>query len=360
MLKTSPAVFAVGKNYQIMVEVQSEAMMGVKIGEKIYYDASNGIMNSLSQLHRVEVPMEVLDSAKAYTILIRPIEERKPYFPETKELLEFYFAFAPVPEKDICIYHISDAHNKIEWPVKAAKAFGHIDLLILNGDVIDHSGDPEKFSNIYEICAALTNGEIPVVFSRGNHDMRGRYAEKFADYTPSHLKNTYYTFRLGSIWGIILDCGEDKTDEHPEYGFTVACHDFRERQTEFLKSVVENAKNEYAAEGVKTRLVVSHSPFTQQFRVPFNIEENTYREWADILKVHIKPDLMICGHTHRYGIHYVGGEKDYLGQPCTMVIASEPQKERFIGGGFVIGEEQIKVVFTDSCGETISSTVLMK
>ena len=64
----------------------------------------------------------------------------------------------------------------------AAKAFGDIDFLILNGDILDHSGDPSKFANIYIICSEITGGNIPVVFSRGNHDLRGNYAEKFADY----------------------------------------------------------------------------------------------------------------------------------------------------------------------------------
>ena len=50
MLKTTPAVFAVGTDYQIMVEVQREALMSVRIGENTYYDESNGIMNSLSPL----------------------------------------------------------------------------------------------------------------------------------------------------------------------------------------------------------------------------------------------------------------------------------------------------------------------
>ena len=360
MLKTTPAVFAVGTDYQIMVEVQREALMSVRIGEKTYDDESNGIMNSLSPLHRVAVPMEVLDNAKEYTVCIRPITQRLPYYTQTEEIQEFSFSFRPVPQENIRAYHISDAHNQIEAPVKAAKTFGAIDLLILNGDVIDHSGDPEKFANIYEICAQLTAGSIPVIFSRGNHDMRGNFAEKFADYTPSQHRNTYYTFRLGSIWGILLDCGEDKDDTSIEYGFTVACHYFRQKQTEFLKEVIANAEKEYAAPGVKTRLVISHSPFTQRFCAPFDIEEDIYRQWATLLTESVHPDLMICGHSHVYGINPIGSENDHYGQPCPMVVGSEPQSERFIGCGFVINEDQIEVVFTDSQGNTILSEVLKK
>jgi len=360
MLKTAPAVFAVGTDYQIMVEIQGESLMCVIIGDKTYYDASNGIMNSLSPLHRVTVPMEVLDNAKEYTVCVRPIIARKPYFTETDEYVTFSFPFKPVPTKGIRAYHISDAHNQVELPVKAAKAFGNLDVLILNGDVIDHSGNPEKFANIYELCALLTGGTIPVIFSRGNHDMRGRFAEKFAEYTPNQYGNTYYTFRLGSIWGILLDCGEDKPDEHPAYGYTVACHAFRERQTDFLRAVIRNAHSEYEQDGVKTKLVIAHNPFTQQLESPFDIEADIYRQWASLLKERIKPDLMICGHTHKYGIHYAGGEYDHLGQPCTVVIASEPMQDRFIGCGFIVDDNQIEIVFTDSLGNTLSREVLTK
>lgn len=360
MLKTAPAVFAVGNCYQIMVEVMEESLFSVRIGDKTYYDESNGIMNSLSPLHRAEVPMEALNEAKEYTVCVRPLIERKPYFSETKEQVEFTFKFTPVPENNIRVYHLSDTHNQIENPVKAAKVFGDIDVLILNGDIIDHSGNPEKFSNIYEICSDITGGNVPVVFSRGNHDMRGNFAEKFADYTPSYQKKTYYTFKVGSIWGLLLDCGEDKPDTNAEYGYTVACHSFRERQTEYIKWLIENAEKEYAKPGIKTRLVIAHNPFTRIQEPPFNIEAEIYSEWASLLKEYVKPHLMIFGHTHKYKINHIGCEDDHLGQPCTAVVASEPQNDRFIGCGFVINDDEIEVVFTDSLGNTVLTETLKK
>lgn len=352
MLKLSPAVFTVGNSYQIMAKTEFEALVSIKINNKFYFDESNGIMNSRSPIHRVTVPMDELNNAKKYTLCIRPIKERLPYYTKTDTPLEYNFNFTPIPEDNIRIYHISDAHNRIEEPINAAKAFGKTDLLILNGDIIDHSGDPEKFTNIYSICSEITGGQIPVIFSRGNHDMRGNYAEKFAEYTPNYCGNTYYTFTIGNIWGIILDCGEDKDDSSIEYGFTVACHNFRERQTDFIKSVIKNAENEYSAPNIKTRLIISHNPFTQILPKPFDIEKDVYTEWALLLKENIKPDLMICGHTHECEINRVGCEKDNYGQPCTVVIGSKPEKDLFTGCGIIINKGKIKIVFTDSNGNT--------
>ena len=358
MLQTAPAVFAVEQNYQIMVATTKAALFSVRVGDEEYFDESNGIVRSLCDLHRVIVPMAALDAAKEYTVCVRPLIERKPYFTETEPLWEQSYRFDPVLLDKARIYHISDAHNRITQPVAAAKAFGEIDLLILNGDVIDHSGRPEKFDNVYEICAQLTGGNKPVIFSRGNHDMRGNYAEKFAEYTPSANGKTYYTFRLGSIWGIVLDCGEDKVDENAEYGHTVCCHQFRKRQTAFLRDVIANKEREYAADGVTRRLVISHVPFTTRFGAPFNIEEDVYAEWARLLCEEVGPDLMLCGHVHQIGVWKKGGEKDALGQPCDVIVGARPEKERWIGCGIALDGGSATVTFNDSNGDVLEKKTL--
>ena len=361
MMKTTPAVFAVADEYQIMVQIDDPVLFSVRVGDEEYFDESNGIMRSLSELHRVRVPMAELDRAKEYTVCIRPLLHRKPYFTTTAPLETFTFPFMPVPERNIRAYHISDAHNRIDGPVAAARAFGAFDFLILNGDIIDHSGDPSKFDNIYRICAELTGGSKPVVFSRGNHDMRGNYAEKFAEYTPNHNGNTYYTFRLGTIWGILMDCGEDKVDDCPEYGHTVACHAFRRRQTAFLKRVIADCKNEYEAEGVRTRLVISHVPFSYVHWAPFDIERDVYFEWCALLREYVKPDVMICGHMHDQQVWNPGWYNDHLGQPAPVVIGGNIKREDFsyfAGCGFIFNGSEVQAVFNDSTGTALNQIEL--
>lgn len=355
--KLDPAVFAVDKYYQIMMPCEKACLFFVKVGGKCYYDESNGIMRSRNEIHRVEVPVNELDEAKEYTVCIRPIIERKPYFTETEEILEKSYKFCPIPENCIRAYHISDAHNLVREPVKAAEAFGDIDFLILNGDVIEHSGDPSKFINIYEICSLLMKGEKPCIFSRGNHDLRGDFAEKFADYTPNCSGNTYYSFRLGNIWGILLDCGEDKSDDHEEYGFTVACHVFRERQTEFLKKIIGNKENEYEEKGIKHKLVISHNAFTHRYNPPFDIEQDIFAEWSELLRENVKPEVMICGHAHELNVYYPENTMwNTNGSICPVVIGSTVKKDDenyFAGCGYIFNEDGIKLIFTDSNGKIL-------
>ena len=355
---TCPIVYAVRDTYQIMVPVNCETVMWVKVGDRCFYDDSNGILRSAVTTHRMTVPMKLLDRERKYTVCYRIIHERKPYFTNSGDVMYYESEFRPVENKPVHIYHIADAHNNVERPVAAGSYFGDkLDLLVLNGDIPNHSGEIAFLTTIHEIASQLTHGEIPVVFSRGNHDTRGIHAEKIADHTPTDNGRSYYTFRVGHVWGIVLDCGEDKSDANAEYGNTICCEDFRRRETEYIKDIIERSRDEYEAEGVENRLVICHVPFTEKFRRPFDIEEDVYGEWSRLLKEHVKPQLMLCGHIHRAYVSRVGCEKDYQGQPCTVVVASHSQKiddtSRYYGGAVTLYPHSCNVKFNSNSGDVM-------
>ncbi len=363
VLKTAPAVFAVGKNYQITVPVSCETVMWVRVGEHCFYDDSNGILRSAKRIHKMTVPCEILDKAREYTICYRKIIKRKAYFSKTLGVKEEKFSFRPVGNERVVAYHVADAHNMIAEPVACAEKFraevGEIDFLILNGDVPEDSGRIKNFDTIYEIAALITKGEIPVVFSRGNHDTRGIYAEQIAEYTPCENGNSFFTFKMGSVWGVVLDCGEDKSDTNEEYGNMVACSSFRKRETEFLEELSKNDEFEFGAEGVEHKIVVAHNPFTRRYNPPFNIEEDTFTYWAQLLKEKIKPEIMLCGHIHEFSVDMPGCENDAFGQPCPVVVGSQVNKRKkvFEGSGFVFNKDNIEIIFNDA-NEIIEKHIL--
>lgn len=357
-----PGVFAVGNDYQIFMPFTVEAIVKVRVGDRIFYDECNGILRSNTRLHRVILPQSVLNEAKEYTVIYHTMIERKPYFPTMEPEVSLTFPFRPVKtEEELHIYHVADAHNLVAEPIAAGRYFGDdLDLLVLNGDIPDHSGRIENFNAIYEIASGITHGECPIVYSRGNHDNRGIHAEEMPFYTPTQNGKTYYTFRLGSLWGLILDCGEDKDDSHPEYGGTVCFHRFREAQTEYIKEVIRDAENEYAAEGVKYRWIISHAPFTYRYHPPFDIEEKIYREWSDLIRGNIHPTLMLYGHQHELKVCPVGGEYDTYGQGCTAIIGAKPiyqGEKNFFGCAITLKGETTEVVFNDSKEEIVEKCV---
>lgn len=357
-----PTVYAVADKYVIIVPVNEPCLMWVGIGENEYYDDSNGILRSGRLTHKMTVPMAELDAARSYTVRWRKMIERKPYRSEVGEIEEYTSAFRPIdPNKErINIYNIADAHNRVDGPINAGKYFERtgeeLDLLLLNGDIPNHSGDVAYFAAIHRIAAGVTGGEIPVVFARGNHDTRGVCAELIEDYTPTDNGVSYYTFRLGPVWGIVMDCAEDKPDDHVEYAHTICCEDFRRRETRWLEALCNAEKPEYSDGGIKYKIVVVHNPFTERRNPPFDIEEDTFAHWASLLRENVKPHLMICGHVHKCYVTYPGGERDAFGQPCPIVAASKLSKDDlsfFVGGAITLDGNMAYVRFTDNDGNIV-------
>ena len=354
VLQTYPSVFAVDREYQIMVPVSCEATMWVEVGDYTYYDETNGILRSKNMIHKVSVPSEVLDGAGEYTLCYRRILNRVPYWTESGEVERKHFHFRPLPEDGFRAYHVSDSHSMVAEPIAAAKLYaekyGALDLLILSGDIAEDSDNLDRFASIYMISGEITRGEIPAVFARGNHDMRGASAEYLTENTPNHLGRSYYTFRLGSLWGIVLDCAEDKPDESSEYGNTICAHAFRVRESKFIEEVIRDAGEEYLADGVTRRIVVVHAPFVEKRVPPFNIEEDTYTYWAKLLRENIRPHLMISGHKHKLIVSYPGDGLDAFGSPSPIIVAGVPEHKLslYTGAGYYFDEDGVSVVFCDN------------
>ncbi|MBQ6018974.1 MAG: metallophosphoesterase [Clostridia bacterium] len=343
----TPAVFAAGETYCIYARVRIACAFAVEVDGKRYYDHSNGVKRTATRIHCASVPRAALDRAKKYTVVIEPLILRLAYRSKFAEAQTFDFVFRPVPADDINIYHIADTHGRAGHAVLSAKNFGRrIDLLILNGDIVNSSERVSDFDTIYRLCDGITHGNIPVICSRGNHDLRGKAAEKMWEYMPSVNGKTYFSLRTGNIWALVLDCGEDKDDSHEEYGGANCCHDFRVEQTEYIKKVIAEAANEYEAAGVQYKFVIVHNPFTHVDKAPFDIEKELYDEWTALLREYIKPDLIFAGHYHRCFVSRPGDGFDSRGEPCPVIVGSMPDgNSSFTGCGVTLGGEEPEIGF---------------
>lgn len=352
-----PTVCAVGNEYQIIVPVKFNMLFSVIVGDKEYFNHSNGIKISTTKIQRVKIPMAELDREKKYTVVCRKMIKRLPYRSVTDdEETRIEYSFKPIEKtEDINIYQIADSHGYIDEAVGAAKSFKkEIDMLILNGDIANASDTFNHVITCYKIASKITEGTIPVIISRGNHDLRGKYAEVLVDHMPNMNGNSYYTFKVGCIWGILVDCGEDKNDEHEEYGRTICCHSYRHDITEYIKSTID--KQEYLDEDVKYRIVLSHVPFQHKNYAPFDIEEEIFTQWCRLLKESIKPDLMLSGHLHIAAVSDFGKQLDTYGQPCPVAIGSKLIKnkkgkcEEYTGLGVCLKDGYSEIHFTSNKG----------
>ncbi len=355
-LKYYPAVYAVGKDYQIAVYSDSELLVGIKVKNEVFYDHSNGVKRSLKKIHKITVPARFVDDEKGYEVCYRKVIERKGDYTETEEEKTVKFAFKPVPEDGkVRVYQIADAHQKEHYPVRSAGFFGtELDLLVINGDTFDYLNTEKDFEYLLSTISDVTTGGIPVIFAKGNHDNKGVYAEELCNYVGTDCGRSYFTVRLGGIWAMVLDCGENCADDTDFYGNTVCHHGFRKKQTEFIRSVIANAETEYAAAGVTTKLVISHSAFNNVRCKPFDIEVDIYREWVSLINRYVKPQLLLAGHLHVTEFCEPDNELNTLSLNCPFVIGANPvgwqtgKITDFIGTALTIERDKTEILFTDS------------
>ncbi len=361
---THPSVFAVCDEYQILVPTKCETTMWIDIKGECFFDHANGVLRSDTPIHKISVPMKLLDEAKEYTVCYRKMIKRKSYFSETQEVSRIVYPFFPLEKgkEAVRVYHVSDSHSRVGAAIESAMQNGkEIDLFVLDGDVAEDSNTIEKIVGIFEISGSITKGMIPCIYARGNHDLRGLCAEKLPLLTPNKNGKTYYTFRLGDVWGMVLDCGEDKNDDSEEYGNTVCCHTFRKEVTRFIEETV--AKGEYKDDSIKYRLVICHIPFTRiNYRNDglFNIENEIYNEWCRVMREDIKPDFILSGHVHVCEVVMPGDPMDNRGQTFPVILGGRPcavdGEDGFTGAYLTLENGIVGVKFTDNVGNEEKST----
>ena len=364
-LSCTPSVFVIGREYEILLILKAYGLCYIKVGDEIYYEENSGVLPSERRIVKIRLPQKSLDDAKGYTVVFRETEERKSYFSTFKPLQTQEFIFKPLEKtENIHIYHIADVHYRFEEAKKMARYFGEdTDLFVVNGDI----GEVETEENFLEVCelvGEISKGEIPVIFVRGNHDTRGRLAELYSKYFPVDGKKTYFSFELGCLNGVVLDCGEDKPDSNEEYDATKETpqeyrgtnrfHAYRQQQLRFLQTTDLETEN-------KITFAVSHiCPIkaTSSAGSVFDIERELYGKWnAELERIKIK--FMLCGHFHKAFILTQGDEQNLIDHTYPVVVGSAYTDDDLWGAAITLNKDKMEVYFTNVEKKIIQTYELM-
>ena len=291
-IKYKPAVYIVENEYQIVFGSNVEALAWVEVDNKRYYEDYAGYYNSTKKMHKVIVPMDVLDNAKEYTIGTQKLTYRGPFGGFKGREIEETYSFRPVDTSDgLNYYSISDVHMGLECSKEASDYNKDKELLILAGDTISMIDTYRDAAYTNKVAYELTKGEIPVIYARGNHELKGKYMEEFHDYVGANGEDFFYKFSFGNVYGLVLDIGEDHDDNYWEYYDTCDFNEYRNRQLELIRSELES--KEYL--NYDYRLVVCHIPIpfinARHNHVDFKKDVTTLLNQMDI-------DMVISGHQH--------------------------------------------------------------
>ena len=198
--------------------------------------------------------------------------------------------------------------SRVDWAA--------VPFVIFNGDMVNDFMDPDQpFTAFVDASVARFARRIPFVYVRGNHDVRGRYARRLADYFPTLDGKAYYSFDHGGIHVIVLDSGEDKVDSHEYYNGLVAFDSYRKEQTAWLAQDLRSD----AARRARFRVLVSHIP--PRGAEGYSIEQ-VRTQWEATANAG-KVDLWFSGHTHQFArLDQTPGQNGYrliVGAPDTLI-----------------------------------------
>jgi predicted phosphodiesterase len=202
------------------------------------------------------------------------------------------YTFKPINTSDgLNYYSLSDIHMAGDAAAKAASYDEGMELLVLAGDIVSMMDTFNDANLVNEYAHAITKGSIPVIYARGNHEIKGKYSEEFHKFVGASGEKFYYNINLEGLYGVVLDIGEDHADEYWEYYDTAYYDEYRNEQIEFLKEEVKLEKYKNA----DYRLAVSHIPVAFINSRRDHVDPKT-KMTEELNKMGI--NMMISGHQH--------------------------------------------------------------
>ncbi len=303
---------------------------------------------------------QIIAGNKIHRLRLRDIEVGKTYYyrvvsqemlinePYRKELgsavaSELYQFCIPTVQSDYRAVVFNDLHrrNKTTECLAALLEGEPYHLALFNGDCIDDPQNEDDVVHFLEHAARVVGkGCVPLIFIRGNHEIRGAHSIFLRDIIEYSTSQSYGGFNWGSTRFVVLDCGEDKPDDHWVYYGLNDFTAFRQDQVEFLRHELRSADFLEAQE----RVLIHHIPIFQ----PESCDEYNpcHDLWTPLLK-DAPFHAGINAHTHQFAFYPAGA----LGNSFPLIVGGGPEIE---DAGLVLidkKEKKLHISYITSAGE---------
>lgn len=196
---------------------------------------------------------------------------------------------------------LNDIHGKADYMTRLCKSvdFSKLGFVAFNGDMSSSVESGEQLFKAYlDASVSLFATGTPILFTRGNHETRGVFADSLGDYFPGQDGRFYGIYCYGDVCILLLDCGEDKTDDHAEYNGLADYDAYRIEECEWLKRAVRS--DEFLS--ASARIVLLHiPPMAEAWHGSVHLNEL----FVPVLN-EAGIDLMLCGHDHAYSFRPAG------------------------------------------------------
>ena len=190
-------------------------------------------------------------------------------------------SFSAVTDTHEDARRIGRLNDMIDW--------GSTDFLVHLGDAFHWIESEEQlFRNWLRPTIAGMAHTTPLIFARGNHELRGPFARHLFDYVPTPEGRFYYARDAGPVHLIVLDTGEDKPDDTNVYAELNLTAPYRAEELAWFQDHVARPRVAEAP----FRVIAMHAPNWGWLADGPDAWIETANE-AGI-------DLVIAGHRHRF------------------------------------------------------------
>jgi hypothetical protein len=320
-------VFATNKSAVGFIDIEQAD------GEFLRFNSTISGNARIGRVHTVRVPREQLQN-KDYTIGVYTVQFRGANGHQAgREILGGTYAFRGTPQNDeeIVIFGISDWHTirvGSNWQLERMveifeEQHGKPDLVWMLGDAGSTTVSEQEFIDlIVGASYAVSGGVVPVIYARGNHETRGRGLHNLA--YMFGMDRLYFHTDYAHISFTVFDNGEDKADDHVEYGGLAFFEDYRLEQMAWLKRLQPPTKD-------------LHFALSHMTRFGLGGQTDLNNQWFEELE-RLNVNFMAAGHSHNYGfqniptaafraIHLGGTQNDDRDFNGTLLILRERELE---------------------------------
>ena len=206
----------------------------------------------------------------------------------------YEFKTYPAKPREITFLVLNDIHERPQFMKELCKNVDlkKLDFVLLNGDMSNRIRSQKHIMDAYlDTCVSMFATDVPLFFNRGNHELRGEFADYLNRYFPTNNGKYYRLQHVAGVDFLFIDSGEDKPDSDLEYCGIVECDQYREEQERWLRSLQEEKKI-----GKYPIVVFSHMPPTlKNWHGPLHMQETLTPE---LNKMNVS--VMLSGHLHRF------------------------------------------------------------
>ena len=206
----------------------------------------------------------------------------------------YEFKTYPAKPREITFLVLNDIHERPQFMKELCKNVDlkKLDFVLLNGDMSNRIRSQKHIMDAYlDTCVSMFATDVPLFFNRGNHELRGEFADYLNRYFPTNNGKYYRLQHVAGVDFLFIDSGEDKPDADLEYCGIVECDQYREEQERWLRSLQEEKKI-----GKYPIVVFSHMPPTlKNWHGPLHMQETLT---PALNKMNVS--VMLSGHLHRF------------------------------------------------------------